>query len=119
MLARERAKAVVKIDPLEKAKQLLTFADQSAFLKELENVIWKKTAETLSIPRALLNQPKVLEELRARGARETGELFSDLVNRCETMLYIPGSPPENLHLILDKAEELFRNLDGLNTQGSS
>ena len=113
MLAREKAKAVAKVDPLEKAKQLITTADRSLFLKEMENVIWKKTAETLSIPRALLNQPSVIAELNSRGANDTADLFRDLVNRCESMLYIPGTQSDNLHLILKKTEDLFSKLDAL------
>jgi hypothetical protein len=113
MIAREKAKAAMKRDPLEKARMMIVNSDQISFLKEMENVIWKKTAETLAIPRALLNQPKVMEELRSRGAQDAADLFRDVVNRCETMLYIPGTQAENLHLILNQTEELFRKFDSL------
>jgi len=114
MLARERAMKTLRVDPLEKARMLMAKGDQLAFLKEMENVIWKKTADSLSIPRALLNQPRVMEEFKWRGAEDSSQLFRELVNACETMLYIPGSHPENLQDILEKTEVYFGKLDSLN-----
>jgi hypothetical protein len=113
MLARERAKAALRVDPLDKARMLVFNGDHLAFLKEMENVIWKKTADSLSIPRALLNQPRVIEELKSRGVEDTAQLFRALVNTCETMLYIPGSQAENLQDVLSMTEVYFAKLDSL------
>ena len=103
----------LKPDPLDKARQLLASGDQLAFLKEMENAIWRKTAEKLSIPLALLNQPKVMGELKARGDSDTATLFRELVNNCEASLYIPGNQSENLQDILDKSSILFSRLDSI------
>jgi hypothetical protein len=103
----------LKPDPLDKARQLLASGDQLAFLKEMENVIWRKTAEKLSIPLALLNQPTVMSELKARGDSDTATLFRELVNNCEASLYIPGNQSENLQDILDKSSILFSRLDSI------
>ncbi len=99
--------------PLTRAKELLQVGDKLGFLKEMENAIWKKAAEVLSIPRVFLNQPKVLKELNAKGANDTASLFSELVNNCEASLYIPGSQTENLQAILDEGHELFSKLDAV------
>jgi len=100
-------------DPLVRARQLLTSGDQIAFLKEMASVTWRKAADTLSIPSALLNQPTVVGELKARGENETATLFSELVNNCEASLYIPGTRSENLQEILDKGDLLFNRLDSI------
>jgi hypothetical protein len=113
LLTQRLQKEMIQPDPLEKAGELLRAGDQQAFLKEMENAIWKRTAEKLSIPRALLNQPKVIGELKARGANDTASLFRELVNNCEASLYIPGVYSENLQDILDKGHALFRRLDSL------
>ena len=101
----------IKTDPLTKARLLLGMGDQTAFLKEIENAIWKKSAETLSIPSTMLNQPRVIRELKARGANDAADLFREVANNCEASLYIPGTPFENLQDILSKAEELIGKLD--------
>ena len=103
----------IKTDPLTKARLLLGMGDQMAFLKEMENAIWKKSAETLSIPSTMLNQPKVIRELKARGADDAADLFREVANNCEASLYIPGTPLENLQNILAKAEVLVTKLDML------
>ena len=102
-----------KPDPLDRARTLLAAGDQVAFLKEMENVIWINAAEKLSIPSALLNQAKVMNEFRTRGESETGALFQELVNNCEASLYIPGTRLENLQDILDKSQLLMTRLDAL------
>jgi BatD DUF11 like domain len=112
MLLQQQQKAAPP-DPLIKVRQFLVSGDQVAFLKEMENVIWKKAAEKLSIPSALLNQQKVMSELKSRGEIETATLFRDLVNNCETSLYIPGNRSENLQEILDKGQVLFTKLESL------
>jgi hypothetical protein len=99
--------------PLLKAGEWLQEGNKLAFLKEMENSIWKKAAEVLSIPRVLLNQPKVVNELNARGASDTANLFREIVNHCEASLYIPGNETENLQEILDKGYELFSKLDAV------
>ena len=113
MLLEQQQRAVAPPHPLTKAKELLQAGEQVGFLKEMENVIWKKAAEVLSIPRVLLNQPKVINELNAKGAKDTAVLFRELVNNCEASLYIPGSQSENLQEILDKGYELFAKLDAV------
>ncbi len=105
----------IKTDPLTKARLLLGIGDQMAFLKEMENAIWKKSAETLSIPSTMLNQPRVIRELKARGANDAADLFREVVNNCEESLYIPGTPTENLKEILVKAELLFDHLDSISS----
>lgn len=103
-----------KPHPLIKAQELLDRGDQLTFLKEMENAIWKKVSEKLSIPQVVLNQPTVINALKARGMNDIADLFRELVNNCEASLYIPGSQLENLREILDKGYELFEKLDGLN-----
>jgi hypothetical protein len=111
MLQKEKEKLNFEPDPLEKATQLLASRDTVGFLKELQNVIWKKTAEKLSIPSASLSQTKVLNVLEARGARETAALFSKLVNCCESSLYIPGEAADDLEDLLTNTRMLFEKLN--------
>jgi len=113
VLLEQQQRAVAPPHALTKAKELLQAGDQVGFLKEMENVIWKKAAEALSIPRVLLNQPKVINELNAKGAKDTASLFRELVNNCEASLYIPGSQSENLQEILDKGYQLFEKLEAV------
>ena len=103
----------VKVDPLAKARLLLSMGDYVTFLKELEKAIWKKSAETLSIPSTMLNQPRVIQELQVRGANDAADLFREVAGCCEESLYIPGSLQENLHGIMTKAERLFDRLDSI------
>ena len=109
----QQQQSMAKPHPLMRAGELLEAGDQLGFLKEMENAIWRKAAEALSIPLVLLNQPKVITELNIRGANDTAIMFRELVNCCEGSLYIPGSQSQNLQEILDKAYALFSKLDSV------
>jgi hypothetical protein len=119
MIAEQRQRETFQPDPLTRARVLLSSGDQLAFLKEMENAIWKETAEKLSIRRALLNQPRVIAELKAKGANDTAHLFSELVNCCEASLFMPGVQTENLQDILEKSQILFTRLNALDQRNQS
>jgi len=92
-------------DPLAIARVFLSKGDNIGFLKEVQNAIWKESAEKLSIRSTSLNKSRVISELNARGAASTGELFNQLVNDIETSLYIPGQSSENLQEISSNASK--------------
>jgi len=110
---REKEKLAARPDPLEKARQLLSTGDQIGFLKEIENAIWKEAGHQLQIPSTSLNQAKVMDELRSRGASDSAALFRELVNNFETTLYIPGASSANLQDILEMGNIFIQQLGSL------
>lgn len=103
-----------RMDPLEKARRLLPVATASAFVKEVETVIWSEVGEKLNIPPVMLNQPQVMAALEKRAAdTSTIELFRQVMHDCEYALYIPGQSTEDRQGILDKAEKFLAKLNAL------
>lgn len=104
----------VKPDPLEKARRMLSSANATLFVKEVESVVWNEVGETLGIPPVRLNQPQVVSALQKNAAdASTIELFKQVMHDCEYALYIPGQSPEDLRSILDKAERFLSKLNTL------
>lgn len=110
----DEAPVPAKIDPLEKARRMLSSANATVFIKEVESVVWNEVGEKLSIPPVALNQPQVVRSLEKRAAdASTTDLFRELMHDCEYALYIPGQSPEDLKSILDKAERFLAKLNAL------
>ncbi len=104
----------IKMDPLEKARRMLTVANATVFVKEVESVVWSEIREKLNIPPVALNQPEVIATLQKRAAdASTIALFREVMHDCEYALYIPGQSPEDLRVILDKAERFLAKLNSL------
>jgi hypothetical protein len=105
---------IVKRDKLEKAKQLAGVGGAGAFVKEVETAIWNEVGERLAIPPIHLNQREVVTALQQRGANEeTVQLFREVMNDCETILYIPGQGTEDRYDVIEKAEMFLERLDHL------
>lgn len=108
------APLMVKRDKLEKAKQLAGVGGAGAFVKEVETAIWNEVGEKFGLPPIYLNQPQVVAALQQRGAdQETVQLFRDVMNDCETILYIPGQATEDRYDVIEKAESFLERLDKL------
>ena len=106
--------APVKIDPLEKARRMMSVTNASLFIREVESVIWNEIREELKIPPVMLNQPQVIATLEKKAAdASTIALFREIMHDCEYALYIPGQSPEDLRSILDKAERFLAKLNSL------
>ena len=104
----------VKVDPLEKARRMLSSANAMLFAKEVELVVWNEVGEKLGTPPVRLNQPQVIAALQKNAAdASTIELFREVMHDCEYALYIPGPSPEDLKPILDKAERFLTKLNTL------
>jgi hypothetical protein len=105
---------MVKRDKLERAKELAAVGGAGAFVKEVETAIWSEVGEKLGIPPIHLNQREVVAALQQRGADEgTVKLFREVMNDCETILYIPGQATEDRHDVIEKAEQFLESLDHL------
>lgn len=108
------APVVVKRDKLEKAKQLAAGGGAGAFVKEVEAAIWNEVGEKFGIPPIHLNQREVVTALQQRGAgEETVQLFREVMNDCETILYIPGQNTDDRYDVIEKAEQFLERLDHL------
>lgn len=105
---------IVKRDKLEKAKQLAGVGGAGAFVKEVETAIWSEVGEKFGIPPIHLNQKEVVAALQQRGADEqTVQLFRDVMNDCETILYIPGQSTEDRYDVIEKAGIFLERLEEL------
>lgn len=104
----------VKVDPLEKARRMLSVANPGMFIKEVEAVVWNEVSEKLNIPPVSLNQPQVIASLQERGADETTvQLFKQLMHNLEYALYIPSQTTEDMEGILTKAENFLTLLNAV------
>lgn len=105
---------MVKRDKLEKAKQLAGGGGASAFVKEVEAAIWNEVGDKLGIPPINLNQREVVSALQQHGAdADTVQLFREVMNDCETILYIPGQGTDDRYDVIEKAEKFLERLDHL------
>lgn len=105
---------VAKIDPLEKARRMLSVSNPGLFIKEVESVVWNEVSEKLNILPVELNQPHVIASLQNRGADEaTIQLFKQLMHNLEYALYIPSQTTEDFEDILNKAENFLTLLNAL------
>ncbi|HYC28455.1 MAG TPA: BatD family protein, partial [Chitinophagaceae bacterium] len=105
---------VIKPDPLDKARRMVSVSNSGHFIKEVESVTWNEVGEKLNIPHVSLNQPQVISALQSRGADEdTIQLFKQLMHDLEYALYIPGQSTDDLQDILNKAERFLTRLNAL------
>lgn len=105
---------VTKVDPLEKARRMISASDPGIFIKEVEAVVWNEVSEKLNILPVELNQPHVIASLQARGADDaTVQLFKQLMHNLEYALYIPSQTTEDLQGILTKAENFLTLLNAV------
>jgi hypothetical protein len=103
-----------KIDPLEKARRMLSASEPAIFIKEVEAVIWNEVSDKLNLLPVELNQPHVIATLQTRGANEaTVQLFKQLMHNLEYALYIPSQTTEDLEGILTKAENFLTLLNAV------
>lgn len=105
---------MVMRDKLERAKELAAEGGASAFVKEVETAIWKEAGEKLNIPPIQLNQRQVVAALQQQGAgEETVNLFREVMNDCESILYIPGQSAGDRYDLIEKAERFMDQLEKL------
>ena len=95
---------LIRVDPLEKARQLLESGDYKHFYSELNGAIWKLAAEKLDLPSSELNKQNIIFHLRVKGIdEETTESFSKILNECEMNLYTPSYDMHNMEVLLNQA----------------
>ena len=102
---------LIRIDPLEKAKQLLGSGEYKYFYSELNRSVWKAVVDKLDLPSSQLNKQNIIVQLRAKGMdADTTLLFSGILNECEMSLYTPSYNMQNMEALLHQAELLLEKL---------
>jgi hypothetical protein len=102
---------LLRIDPLEKAKELLGSGEYKYFYSELNRSVWKAVADKLDLPSSQLNKQNIIVQLRAKGMDgDTTLLFSGILNECEMSLYTPSYNMQNMEALLHQAELLLEKL---------
>lgn len=77
-------------DPFISARQALSDNDIVAFYREVEQVIWKKLAQSTGVLPSVLNKQNVTEVLRNKGVKDvTITNLVQLLQECEWALYVP------------------------------
>jgi BatD DUF11 like domain len=102
---------MIRIDPLEKPKELLNSGEYKYFYSELNRSVWKAVADKLNLPSSELNKQNIIVQLLAKGMdSETTLLFSRILNECEMNLYTPSYNMQNMEALLGQTESLLEKL---------
>ncbi|MFM9907967.1 MAG: BatD family protein [Chitinophagaceae bacterium] len=96
---------------LEQATVALNNENSSLFYHEIEQSIWKLTAQYCAILPSGLNKQNISLVLKAKGiSDETINSLIEILNRCEWALYAPRHEQSDAQTVLTKTQELFKKI---------
>ncbi|WP_205508432.1 BatD family protein [Longitalea arenae] len=93
------------------AKQALQNQQQQAFYREVQNALWKVVANNWQVLPSRMNKYHITQLLIEKNvAVETSRQFSAILDECEWALYTPGQSVSSMEALLDKTEQLLKEL---------
>jgi hypothetical protein len=99
------------VDPLLKAKRLLSNGEYNNFYKELNQVLWETVNETLSMPASAWNKNNIISKLKAKGWDDyTVSTLEHVFNECEMSLYTPNHNEGDMLQLLNQSERIIKYL---------
>ncbi|MBS1932679.1 MAG: protein BatD [Bacteroidetes bacterium] len=99
------------VDPLIKARKLLSNGEYNSFYKELNQVLWETVNERLSLPASEWNKNNIITQLKAKGWDDyTISSMENIFNECEMNLYTPNHNEGNMLQLLNQSERIIKYL---------